>query len=71
MAPDIAAHRRARAPLTQARILAIRNACPPAEGRELDIEGALSLIADPTAYDAALLDPRPDLRHPRGLTQGD
>lgn len=62
MAPDVAAHRRARAPLTSARILAIRNACPPAEGRELDIDGARMLIANPVAYEAALLPEQRDLR---------
>jgi carboxyl-terminal processing protease len=62
MAPDITAHRRARAPLAAARIQAIRNACPPAEGREVDLDAARALIADPMAYETALLPMRPDLR---------
>ncbi len=62
MAGDIAAHRRARAPLTPARIQAIRNTCPPGEGREADIEAARMLIANPIAYETALLPAREDLR---------
>lgn len=62
MAPDITAHRRARAPLAAARIQAIRNACPPAEGREVDLDAARALIADPIAYETALLPMRSDLR---------
>ena len=62
MGPDLSAHRKARAPLTAARIQAIRNACPPAEGREVDIDAARALIANPVAYETALLPMRPDLR---------
>ena len=40
-----------------AQILAIRNACPAAEGREADLETARLLIRDPAAYAAALLPP--------------
>ena len=62
MGPDISAHRKARAPLTAARIQTIRNACPPAEGREVDLDAARALIANPVAYETALLPMRPDLR---------
>ena len=50
-------HRAARAPLPPAQILAIRNACPAAEGRETDLDTARLLIRDPAAYAAALLPP--------------
>ena len=57
MAQSIAAHRSARAPLSPTRILAIRNACPAAEGRDLDLDTARALIQDPAAYATALLPP--------------
>jgi carboxyl-terminal processing protease len=57
MAPAVSAERDARAPLTPAQTLSIRNACPAAEGREADIEAARVLIHDPAAYAAALLPP--------------
>ena len=57
MATALASHRAARAPLPPAQILAIRNACPAAEGREADLETARLLIRDPAAYAAALLPP--------------
>jgi carboxyl-terminal processing protease len=57
MAKALAAHRAARAPLQPAQILAIRNACPAAEGRDADLEAARLLIRDPAAYAAALLPP--------------
>jgi carboxyl-terminal processing protease len=50
-------HRAARAPLQPAQILAIRKACPAAEGRETDLDTARLLIRDPAAYAAALLPP--------------
>jgi carboxyl-terminal processing protease len=50
-------HRAARAPMQPAQILAIRNACPAAEGREQDLDAARALIRDPAAYAAALLPP--------------
>jgi carboxyl-terminal processing protease len=50
-------HRAARAPLPPTQILAIRNACPAAEGREADLDTARLLIRDPAAYAAALLPP--------------
>jgi hypothetical protein len=39
------------------QILALRSACPAAEGRDLDLETARALIEDPAAYAAALLAP--------------
>jgi carboxyl-terminal processing protease len=57
MAKALEAHRAARAPLEPTRILAIRNACPAAEGREQDLNTARLLIHDPAAYAAALLPP--------------
>ena len=61
MAKALEAHRAARAPLQPAQILAIRNNCPAAEGREADFDTARALIHDPAAYAAALL---PPLRSP-------
>jgi carboxyl-terminal processing protease len=48
-------HRNARAPLPAAEMLEIRNACPAAEGRDLDLAAARALIDRPAAYAAALL----------------
>ena len=55
MAEALAIERAARAPLPPAQVLAIRSACPAAEGRELDLDTARTLIHDPAAYAAALL----------------
>jgi carboxyl-terminal processing protease len=60
MARAIATHRAARAPIPPAQILAIRNACPAAEGRESDLDTARLLIHDPATYAAALLPPLRD-----------
>ena len=57
MAAAIIAHRNARAPLAPARVPAIRDACPAAEGSDADLAAARVLIADPAAYAAALLPP--------------
>jgi carboxyl-terminal processing protease len=57
MAPAVAAERAARAPLTPVAILAIRNACPAAVGRDADFDVARVLIRDPASYAAALLPP--------------
>jgi carboxyl-terminal processing protease len=57
MAKALETHRTARAPLQPTQILAIRNACPAAEGRESDLDTARLLILDPAAYAAALLPP--------------
>ena len=55
MAQALAIERAARAPLPPAQILAIRSACPAAEGRDSDLDAARLLIHDPAAYAAALL----------------
>jgi len=57
MQHDIDVDRAARAPLSPAQMLAIRNACPAAEGREADLTTARALIDNPAAYAAALLPP--------------
>jgi carboxyl-terminal processing protease len=57
MAPAIARHRAARAPIPAAQALAIRDACPAAEGRETDLQVARYLLSHPAAYAAALLPP--------------
>jgi carboxyl-terminal processing protease len=57
MQQDLEVARAARAPLTPTQILAIRNACPAAEGREADLATARALIDNPAAYAAALLPP--------------
>lgn len=57
MADALAHHRAARAPLPPAQALAIRSACPAAEGTEADINAAQFLIQHPAAYVTALLPP--------------
>jgi carboxyl-terminal processing protease len=57
MLRDLEEERGARAPLTPAHILAMRNACPAAEGRDADLATARALIDNPAAYAAALLPP--------------
>ena len=47
-------------PFPPAQMLAIRSACPAAEGRDSDLETARMLIHDPAAYAAALLPPLRD-----------
>jgi carboxyl-terminal processing protease len=60
MEDAIHADRASRAPLTPAQMVAIRNICPAAEGGDLDLEAARSLIRNPAAYAAALLPPMRD-----------
>jgi len=57
MQHDIEVDRAARPPLSPTQMLAIRNACPAAEGREADLTTARALIDNPAAYAAALLPP--------------
>ncbi len=57
MARALARARTARPPIPPAETLEIRNACPAAEGRDLDLLAANRLIHDPNAYSAALLGP--------------
>jgi len=55
LAEALARHRAARAPLPSAEIVAIRNACPAAEGRDVDLVAARFLLEHPAAYAAARL----------------
>jgi carboxyl-terminal processing protease len=55
LAPALAQQRTARAPVSLSQILAIRDACPAAEGRDADLAAAQFLIDTPDAYAAALL----------------
>lgn len=59
LADALARHEQARAPLPLAETLAIRGACPAAEGRDADAAAARFLIGHPGAYASAL---RPPLR---------
>lgn len=58
MEKALALNRTARPSLPLADILAIRNNCPAAEGREADLTAARFLIHHPAAYVAALLPPQ-------------
>jgi carboxyl-terminal processing protease len=62
MARALTRHRAARAPIPPAEMLEIRNACPAAEGRDLDLAAASRLLHEPAAYEAALLGPPPPPR---------
>ncbi len=57
LAAALAQHEAARAPIPPAQILAIRSACPAAEGQASDLDVARRLIAAPEAYQTALLPP--------------
>lgn len=57
MAAAIERERALHAPVPPAEMLAIRAACPAAEGAPLDLRTAERLIAHPAAYAAALLPP--------------
>lgn len=50
----LARQRAARAPVPPSEIAALRNACPPGEGRPADLDVARTLIEQPDAYRAAL-----------------
>jgi len=54
MRPALDRHRAMRVPVTPAAAVEIRNACPPAEGREADLAVARALIENPEAWRAAL-----------------
>ncbi len=54
MAPVLARLRAARAPVPAEEVTALRNACPPAEGRETDLAVARALLETPIAYGAAV-----------------
>jgi carboxyl-terminal processing protease len=55
LTPALAAARAARAPVSVQTILNIRNQCPAAIGGNLDLTAATALLANPRAYQAALL----------------
>jgi carboxyl-terminal processing protease len=57
MAAAIARARAIRPGVPAAEIVAIRGACPAAEGRDLDLDVAHFLIGNPAAYATALLPP--------------
>ncbi|HEY3847074.1 MAG TPA: S41 family peptidase [Acetobacteraceae bacterium] len=57
MQHDLDVARAARPPMSPTQMLAIRRACPAAEGREADLTTARALIENPAAYAAALLPP--------------
>ena len=54
MAAPLARQRSARAPVPASEVAALRDTCPPAEGRPADAAMARALISDPGAYAAAL-----------------
>ena len=57
MAQALARHNAARAPVPAAQVVELRNACPAAEGRDLDLKAARFLLDHPDAYQAARLVP--------------
>ncbi len=54
MAAALARQRALRAPVPATEAVALRGACPPAEGRTADLAAARALIESPAAYAAAL-----------------
>ena len=56
MGPALQRHRAARAPLPPAQIVALRSACPAAEGHDVDLDVANFLLDHPPAYRAGLID---------------
>ena len=61
MAEALARHNAARAPVPAAQVVELRNACPAAEGRDLDLEAAWFLLDHPSAYQAALTNTAPSV----------
>jgi carboxyl-terminal processing protease len=55
LAPVLARHHAARAPVDPEEVLQLRNACPAAEGRDSDLAAARMLAESAQAYSAALL----------------
>ena len=55
MARPLARLRAARAPVPASEVTALRNTCPPAEGRPADLAVARTLIEQPDAYATALV----------------
>jgi carboxyl-terminal processing protease len=62
MAAVVKRHAAARAPLSPDQIVAIREPCPAADPRDKDLDIARMLIAAPTSYAAALLEPMAEAR---------
>ena len=58
LAHELALNRAARESVSPADVLAIRNACPAAEGGDADLAAARFLIHNQKAYDSALLPPQ-------------
>jgi len=56
MAIPLARARAARAPVPTSEIAALRNACPPAEGRDADLATARTVLERPDLYEAAIRD---------------
>ncbi|WP_198381689.1 S41 family peptidase [Roseomonas sp. KE2513] len=54
MAIPLARARAARTPVPASEIAALRNACPPAEGRDADLATARAVLERPELYEAAL-----------------
>lgn len=54
MAATLARARQVRAPVPAAELAALRAACPPAEGRDLDLLAARTLLETPAVHAAAL-----------------
>ncbi len=54
MIPALRRQREARAPVLASEMAALRNACPPAEGRAADLLAAEALIDQPESYRAAV-----------------
>ena len=54
MGAALARQRQARAPVPASEIAALRDSCPPAEGRPVDAVMARQLLAEPGSYGAAL-----------------
>ncbi|PWS36501.1 peptidase S41 [Falsiroseomonas bella] len=54
MAAALARQRAARPPVLPSEVVALRGACPPAEGRPADLAAARALIDSPRAYETAL-----------------
>ena len=57
MAAALARHNAARAPFPVAQTVELRNACPAAEGRDVDVDVARFLLDHPAAYHTAMARP--------------
>jgi carboxyl-terminal processing protease len=54
MAAALTRERAARAPVPASEIAALRETCPPAEGKPTDAAIARILLTEPSTYEAAL-----------------